>query len=121
MAENINAYCKICGAGYHVCNTCSNQKTFKPWRTVVDSPEHFLIYSAIHGYTISNNKEQAKSELEKCDLSGLENFRPEIKSVIEEIMIDSKKNKKTSKNINIEEIAIEVENNITKESNNDVE
>lgn len=27
MAENnINAYCKICGQGYHVCNSCQNQK-----------------------------------------------------------------------------------------------
>jgi len=38
MAENnINAYCKICGQGYHVCNSCQNQKVFKPWRSIVDS------------------------------------------------------------------------------------
>lgn len=92
MSEsNINTYCKICGKGYHVCNTCKNQKVFKAWRSVTDTIDHFLIYSAIHGYTISNNRELALAELEKCDLTDLENFNPEIKSVINEIMQDSLK------------------------------
>lgn len=87
MAENnINAYCKICDQGYHICNTCKNQKIFKPWRTVTDTIEHYKIYLAIHSYTISKNKELAKEELQKCNLTGLESFNPEIKSVIKEIM-----------------------------------
>ena len=87
MAENnINAYCKICGQGYHVCNSCQNQKVFKPWRSIVDSIEHYKIYLAIHSYTISKNKELAKEELQMCNLTGLESFNPEIKSVIKEIM-----------------------------------
>lgn len=87
MAENnINAYCKICGQGYHVCNSCQSQKVFKPWRSIVDSVEHYKIYLAIHSYTISKNKELAKEELQKCDLTGLESFNPEIKSAISEIM-----------------------------------
>lgn len=87
MAENnINAYCKICGQGYHVCNSCQNQKIFKPWKSIVDSVEHYKIYMAIHSYTISKNKELAKEELQKCNLTGLESFNPEIKSVINEIM-----------------------------------
>lgn len=122
MAENINAFCKICNSGYHVCNTCLNEKKFKPWKTVTDTPEHFLIYSAIHSYTISKDKEKARSDLQKCNLSGLENFRPKIKSVIEEIMSEPKKNKRTSsKKMKEENVEIEVENNIMEESNNDVE
>lgn len=113
MSEsNINAYCKICGKGYHVCNTCKTQKTFKAWRSVTDTIDHFLIYSAIHNYTVSKNKELAKTELEKCDLTDMENFKPEIKSVIKEIMQASSKveldNSKTAakqkeKNKSIEE------------------
>lgn len=98
MAENnINAYCKICGQGYHVCNSCQNQKVFKPWKSIVDSIEHYKIYLAIHRYTISKNKELAKEELQKCNLTGLESFNPEIKSVIKEIMETSVKVKISSR------------------------
>lgn len=98
MAENnINAYCAICNEGYHICNTCKNQNVFKPWRTVTDTVEHYKIYLAIHGFTVTKNKEQAKKELVKCDLSGLESFNPEIKSVINEIMETSVKQKIVSK------------------------
>lgn len=100
--QNINAHCSICGKGYHICNSCLEQKTFKPWRTVTDSIDHFLIYSAIHGYTVSKNKSDAKLELQKCDLSDLEHFNPEIKSVIKEIMTEPKRTKTTSKKENIE-------------------
>lgn len=92
MSEsNINAYCKICGKGYHVCNTCKNQKVFKAWRSVTDTIDHFLIYSVIHDYTVSKNKEHTKTELKNCDLTDMENFKPEIKSVIKEIMQESSK------------------------------
>lgn len=84
--NNINAYCKICGQGYHVCNSCQNQKVFKPWKSIVDSIEHYKIYIAIYGYTVTKDKEQAKTELQKCDLTGLESFNPEIKSAISEII-----------------------------------
>lgn len=95
MAENnINAFCSICGRGYHICNSCLEQRAFKPWRTVVDSIEHYKIYLAIHSYTVSKDKKGAKVELEKCDLSGLDNFKPEIKSVIEEIMAEPQRKKK---------------------------
>ena len=89
-SRNINAYCSICGNGYHVCCTCAEQRIFKPWRSVADTIDHYKIYMAIHGYTISNNKEKAKDELEKCDLSDLENFRPEIRKVIKEILVKPK-------------------------------
>lgn len=87
MAENnINAYCSICGHGYRICSACSEQKKFRPWRTVTDTIEHYKIYMAIHGYTITKDRETAKIELQNCDLSGLENFLPEIKAVIKEIL-----------------------------------
>lgn len=89
--------CSICNKEYEVCNSCKNQMTFKPWRTITDSIEHYKIYMAIHGYTISNNKEVARADLEECDLSGLEGFRPEIQKVIKEILSKPKVQKTVSK------------------------
>ena len=86
--NNINAYCKICGTGYHICNSCSQQKSIKPWRTVTDTAEHYKIYLAIHGYTTSKNKATAKMQLQNCDLNGLEDFKPEIKAAIKKIMAE---------------------------------
>lgn len=91
MSENnINAHCSICGKGYYLCKSCSEQKNFKPWRTVTDTVEHYKIFLAVHGYSTSKNKQKAKDELEKCDLSELESFNDGIKNVIKEIMAEEK-------------------------------
>ncbi len=109
--NNINAYCSVCGNGYHICNSCAEQKSLKPWRSVTDTIEHYKIYLAIHGYTLYKDKESAKKELENCDLSGLENFNPEIRSVIKEIMAEPKKRTVAKKDKSITEVKKE-ENNI---------
>ena len=87
--NNMNAHCSICGCGYRICHTCKNEKKFKPWRTITDTIAHYKIYMAIHGYTVTRNKENAKSELQNCDLSDMESFKPEIQSIIKEIMAES--------------------------------
>lgn len=89
MAEKkINTYCKICGKGYYICNACSKQTTLRSWRTVTDNREHYKIYLTLHGYTVSQDKTQAKMQLQNCDLSGLENFKPEIQAAIKKIMAE---------------------------------
>lgn len=89
--------CTICNKEYEVCNSCLEQKTFKPWKSIVDSIEHYKIYLAIHGYTLSKDKEKAKSELQNCNLNDLENFKPEIKAVIKEIVAEPKRTRTTLK------------------------
>lgn len=91
MGEKYNAHCSICGKPYSICKSCSNVKSFIPWRTVADTIEHYMIYMAIHGYTLSKNKAKAKQELNKCDLSGLKSFHPEIQKIIDEIMSSDNK------------------------------
>lgn len=116
MTDNkINAHCSICNKGYTICNSCNNEKKFKPWRTVTDSIEHYKIYMAIHGYTVTKNKEQAKTDLQNCDLSDMVSFKPEIKSVIQEIMYEPVKVKpvsRTQKN----KVGAELQKNIENET-----
>lgn len=99
MALENNAWCDICGKPYHMCSTCKEIKTFTPWRTVTDTLPHYMIYLVLSEYTNTKNKEKAKKELEKCDLSEVDSFNPEIKSVIAEIMEDNNKIKYVSKNV----------------------
>ncbi|MCI8327326.1 MAG: hypothetical protein HFI37_06080 [Lachnospiraceae bacterium] len=88
MKKQTLATCSICGKTYKICNSCSSLKTITPWRSITDSMEHYKIYLAIHGYTTSKDREKSKTELQHCDLSGLENFNPEIKSVIGKILAE---------------------------------
>lgn len=90
MQKNINAHCAICGTGYHVCSDCSEQKQFRPWRTVVDKIEHYKIYLVIHEYTITGNKKNAQTDLKSCDLTDISTFNKEIQSAISEIMKEDK-------------------------------
>lgn len=79
-------------------------KTIKPWRTVTDTIAHYKIYFAIHEYTLTKDKTVAREELTKCDLTGLDEFIPEIKDIIREIMYepnrDRPQNKKNQDNKN---------------------
>lgn len=95
MAENINAHCDICGVGYHVCNSCADQLKLRPWRVVTDTVDHYKIFLAIHTYSVTGNKAKAKKELEKCNLTDKETFRPDIKAVIAEIMDNKGENIET--------------------------
>lgn len=98
MNDNIiNAHCAICGKGYHVCQDSLDQKTFRPWKTVTDTLEHYKVYAAIHLYTTTHDKNAAKYELEKCDLSELETFHMDIQKIIHEILHENVMNKKNNK------------------------
>ena len=90
MSQELNATCDICGKKYHVCNSCKEVKSFTPWRTVTDTMQHYLIFLALSEYTKTKDKEKAKEELSKCDLSELDTFNENIKTVIREIMAEGK-------------------------------
>ena len=90
MAQELNATCDICGKKYHICGSCKEVKSFTPWRTVTDTMQHYIIFLALSEYTKTKDKEKAKEELSKCDLSELDTFNENIKTAIKEIMADGK-------------------------------
>lgn len=92
MAQEINHYCIICGKGYHACDSCSEVKTFQPWRVLTDSSEHWKIYMTIKDFNdgiISKN--EAAKQLQNCDLTDREHFKPSAKLSIDKILSDDKK------------------------------
>lgn len=85
MAEKLNATCDICGKKYHVCHSCEEAKSFKAWRTITDTIEHYKIFMVLSEYTRTKDVGAAREGLDKCDLSGKENFSENIRKTIDEI------------------------------------
>jgi hypothetical protein len=109
MDNNLNATCSICGERYRLCLSCQDSK-LNPWRSIVDSIEHYKIFIIIRDYENGYiSKEEANEQLIQRDLTGSENFVPEIKAKIEEIMaVANKVNKsKSKKNLNSIDISDE--------------
>ena len=104
MSQELNATCEKSRKKYHVCNSCKEVKSFTPWRTVTDTMQHYFIFLALSEYTKTKDKEKAKEELSKCDLSELDTFNENIKTVIKEIMAEEKeKNVETVSEETVEE------------------
>lgn len=104
MALENNAICDICGKPYHVCQTCKDITSFKPWRTVTDTFPHYMIFLAISDYTRTKDKGKAKEALAKCDLTDLENFNEDIKKVIHEIIDEPIVTEKKKSNVSTKKV-----------------
>ena len=87
MSEQINAYCTICGNGYHMCLSCKDKMKMSPWKVYTDSAEHYKIHQIIHGFSTKvYTKDEARSKLKNVDLSDLETFKPNIKQIIQDVL-----------------------------------
>lgn len=87
MSEQINAYCTICGNGYHMCLSCKDKMKMSPWKVYTDSAEHYKIHQIIHGLSTKvYTKDEVRSKLKNVDLSDLETFKPNIKQIIQDVL-----------------------------------
>ena len=92
MTEKNNATCSICGRPYHLCVSCKDMMSLSPWKIHTDTSEHYKIYQVIHGFNTGvYTKEEAKSKLQKVDLSDFDSLRENIKNIIQDIMKEDKK------------------------------
>lgn len=96
MAEYLNATCSICSKKYHLCKSCEDIESFSPWRTVTDTIDCYKIFLVLSEYTKTKNKEQAKKELNTCNLKEKDAFAPHIKAAIDEIMAEPEVKVETS-------------------------
>ncbi len=86
MAETNNTTCSICGKGYYLCLACKSHRT-TPWKVLTDTAEHYKIHQVIKGYMNKvYTKDEANKKLKAIDLTGIEDFKPNIKSILYEIM-----------------------------------
>ena len=90
--SKINAYCTICGRGYHKCLACRDYAVLHPWQMYTDSSEHYKIFQILHGYNTGVfTKDEARARFQNIDLTDLETFRPDIKSAVKAIINDEDK------------------------------
>lgn len=88
--KNINHWCVLCGSGYHSCDTCSQERTATPWRSLTDTMEHYKIFMVLrdyHNQTIDQNT--ARNLLSECDLSDQETYKDSAKAVLSDIYTDN--------------------------------
>lgn len=87
MSEQINAYCTVCGNGYHLCLSCKDKMKLQPWKMFTDTAEHYKIHQIIHGFSTKvYTKDEVRSKLKNVDLSDLETFKPNIKAIIKDVL-----------------------------------
>lgn len=92
--EDLNATCIICGTKYHCCLSCKEQMSFKPWRTITDSIEHYKIFIVLSDYNNGiTTKEDAKKQLENISYD-IGSLKPEVQDQINEIISEKKSKNK---------------------------
>jgi len=89
MTKVPNATCKICGKKYHICKSCDENKygSFETWKSYTDTPEHYQIFVMLRDFNLNLvTTKEVKAFLDKCDLSEIETFSPEIKDQIKAVL-----------------------------------
>lgn len=77
--------CIVCGKEYDVCLSCKNVKSYRPWRTVCDSIDHYKIHLVLSDHTNGFiTSEEAKEQLSSIKFDADE-LLPALKEHIDEI------------------------------------
>lgn len=87
--SKINHYCYTCGTGYYYCSTCSkaHSEGYETWHIMFHDNNCRQIFDILQKHYIKEYSDtEAYRLLSECDLSQLENFKPQIKQQIQGIL-----------------------------------
>lgn len=102
--------CYLCGSKYNYCPTCSQDRTKPSWMAEFHSENCKDIFDICTRFNMQLfTKDEAKSAIEKCDLSNKLNFRPSVQNTLSNLLkvdeVDSpKKRGKRAAMIIIDEV-----------------
>lgn len=87
-----NRECYLCGRDYQYCPTCSQDRMKPSWMSEFHSENCKNIFDICTRFNMQlMTKDEAKSALEKCDLSNKENFKSYVKRDLENIFAEDVK------------------------------
>lgn len=94
--------CIVCGAEYEYCNSCKKHVSLPTWMAIYHDGNCRNIMNIATEYMAGNiTKADAKSELDKCDLTNKKNFKESVLKAVNEIY-STKKSAKTE-NVKVDE------------------
>ena len=86
--------CVVCGAEYVYCNTCKEHASQPSWMALYHDENCRSIMNIATEYMAGNlTKADAKSELDKCDLTNKKNFKESVLKAVNEIYAIKKSTK----------------------------
>lgn len=82
-----NRECYLCGQAYQYCPTCSQDKMKPAWMSEFHSENCKNIFDICTRFNMQLfTKEEAKSAIEKCDLSNKLKFRPSVQNTLSNLL-----------------------------------
>lgn len=86
MTDSLNAECLVCGKKYHCCLSCEKERSFRPWRSITDTIEHYKIHLILCDYHNGNiDKMEAKELLSRVSFD-MKELRESVQTVIKDII-----------------------------------
>ena len=83
--------CIVCGEEYEYCNRCSSHANKPTWMALYHDANCRSIMNIATEFMAGNiTKADAKSELDKCDLTNKKNFKESVAKAINEICATKK-------------------------------
>ena len=83
--------CVVCGIEYTYCNSCKEHASQPSWMAIYHDENCRNIMNIATEYMAGNlTKADAKSELDKCDLTNKKNFKESVIKAVNEIYATKK-------------------------------